>query len=234
VNVAELIHEYADWKLALLAIFIFAICPQWILRLLVLVYDRDDPRRKELLGELYAVEYWKRPFWVAEQFETALADGVWPRFVWMLSGRLIYRWTLGNGVRQNQEHPDTFWVPTESEKAAIRPGDDVKLMFLERLPSGWGERMWVTVTKVGRRRLVGRLANDPYSMARLECGDKIRFKRKHVIDIILSEDREDYVAAEGGESKVVLCHDCCAGPHGHGGPGHGHEAQVSPGWVPPA
>jgi hypothetical protein len=52
VNIAELIHEYADWKLALLAIFIFAVCPQWILRLLVLVYDRDDPRRKELLGEL--------------------------------------------------------------------------------------------------------------------------------------------------------------------------------------
>ena len=79
MSAVDLIAEFADWKLFLLAIFIYSICPQWILRVLVLVYDKDDPRRHELLGELYGVPRHARPFWVAEQFETALADGVWVR-----------------------------------------------------------------------------------------------------------------------------------------------------------
>jgi len=236
--ITQLIEEYADWKLALLVIFIFAICPQWILRALVLTYPRDDPRRKELLGELYAIEYHKRPFWVAEQFETVLAEAIWPNLVWVLTGRVIYRVTLGNGVRRNRKHPQTFEIPSESAKEAIRPGDDVKLMFEERLPSGWGERMWVTVTKVGRRRLVGHLINEPWAMGRLTAGDTIKFKRKHVIDIIFSEEKTNDLVeiADGDQPGIHLCHDTCAGLHAHDkhrGNDDGRDADASPAWTPP-
>lgn len=190
----DLIAEFADWKLLLLAIFIYSICPQWILRLLVLVYDKDDPRRHELLGELYGVPRHARPFWVAEQFETALADGIWPRFVWMLTGRVIYRWKLGNGVTRNRKHPETFWIPSDEEKARIEPGDRVRLMFEETLPRRWGERMWVRVTKVGPRRLEGVLKNEPYAMPRLTRGHTVKFERKHIIDIHIDD---------GGEHAVI-------------------------------
>jgi Uncharacterized protein conserved in bacteria (DUF2314) len=232
--ITHLIEDYANWKLALLIIFSFAIFPQWVLRLLLLTYPRDDPRRKELLGELYPIKYYKRPFWVAEQFETALAEAIWPNFVWMLTGRVIHRVTLGNGVRRNKKHPQTFEIPSESAKGAIRAGDDVKLMFEERLPSGWGERMWVTVTKVGRRRLVGHLTNEPWAMARLTAGDMVKFKRKHVIDIIFSEEQEtDLVAiADGDQPGIHFVHDTCAGLHAHDSQRDPDE--LPPAWTPPS
>lgn len=181
MSAGELIAEFADWKLFLLAIFIYAICPQWVLRLLVRVYAEDDPRRHELLGELYAVAYIKRPFWVAEQFETVLADGVWPRFMWMLTGRVILRWKLGNGVKRHKKHPLSFWIPSDEQKAQIGVDDAVKLVFEQS--DGWHERMWVSVTKVGRYRLTGYLDNPPISFPRLAYGDTVKFRHKHIIDI---------------------------------------------------
>jgi hypothetical protein len=50
--------------------------PGFCLRLIVLAYSRNDPRRAELIAELYAVPRIQRPFWVAEQLEVALFEGV--------------------------------------------------------------------------------------------------------------------------------------------------------------
>jgi hypothetical protein len=47
-----------------------------VLRLIVLAFPQDDPRRRELLGELYAVPRIERPFWVAEKLELALIEGL--------------------------------------------------------------------------------------------------------------------------------------------------------------
>jgi Mg-chelatase subunit ChlI len=73
------VSEYLDLvKLLpafLLALLIFGFAPGFILRLLLLLYPRDDARRAELLGELYAMSRVKRPMWVAEQIETALFEG---------------------------------------------------------------------------------------------------------------------------------------------------------------
>lgn len=60
------------------------------------------------------------------------------------------------------------------------PGMDVKLMFETK--SGPGERMWVTVTQVRRRKLVGELVSLPVLVPHLMLGDKIKFKRDHIID----------------------------------------------------
>jgi hypothetical protein len=157
--------------------------PGFPLRLLVLIYERGDPHRAELVAELYGVHRLKRPFWVAEQIETAIFDGLGPRIRWALTGRVILRWKLRSGIKQNHLHPQTFWIPSEEDKAAVEPGSVVKLMFEQS--DGWGERMWVIVEKVGRRRMVGSLVNRPQGFPRLDFGRRIKFRREHIIDIDL-------------------------------------------------
>jgi uncharacterized protein YegJ (DUF2314 family) len=51
------------------------------------------------------------------------------------------------------------------------------------MKDGWGERMWVNVSSVNKRHLVGTLSNQPLGIPRLTYGDEIKFKRDHVIDI---------------------------------------------------
>lgn len=212
MTAAELITELVDWKLGLLAIFVYAVCPQWILRLLVRAYGRDDPRRYELLGEVYAVPYVRRPFWVAEQVETALADAAMPRLRWAiqgaLEGRVINRWRLGDGEQRHQEYPQSFWVPDAEEKAWIEPGDLVKLMFEQTWPGGIGERMWVRVTKVGPRNLEGRLDNHPVVIPRLEADSVIRFERRHVIDLAFDTGEAFEVIEAEADRPQVHCPDC--------------------------
>jgi hypothetical protein len=74
VNVNELLDSLVSLPTLLLAIVVYGFAPGFLLRLLVLVYERDDPRRAELIAELYNVPRFKRPFWVAEQIETAIFD----------------------------------------------------------------------------------------------------------------------------------------------------------------
>jgi len=116
-----------------------------------------------------------------EQVETAIFDGLGPRIRWALTGRVILRWKLRSGVKQNRLYPTTFSIPSEDERTAVQPGDVVKLMFEQS--DGWGERMWVRVEKAGRHRMVGRLENLPLGFPRLDIGSKIRFRREHIVDI---------------------------------------------------
>ena len=64
-----------------------------MLRVIVLAFERDDPRRRELRGELYNVLRVERPFWVVEQLELALIEG--------LGGRL--RKAINWSPRRNME-----------------------------------------------------------------------------------------------------------------------------------
>ncbi|HKR49790.1 MAG TPA: hypothetical protein VJT72_09470 [Pseudonocardiaceae bacterium] len=72
----ELLHTVASWQGLLLIVLVFGFAPGFCLRLLVLAYPRNDPRRTELIAELYTVPRIQRPLWVAEQLETALFEGV--------------------------------------------------------------------------------------------------------------------------------------------------------------
>lgn len=187
----------------LVALVTFGLAPGLLLRVIVKAFRRDDPRREELLAELHVVPRAERPFWVLEQVEVALADGLWPRMVWAASGRLIYRWHLRSGVKAHAEYPDTFWIPSDEEKAALEPGVLVKLVF--DLATSGGERMWVQLTKVHGRRLVGTLVNQPVAIPRLDSGDEIKFTRDHVILI-------DWESGPGDATEFAsepLC-PCCA------------------------
>jgi hypothetical protein len=68
--------QIISWPALGVALLVFGFAPGAVLRLIVLAYPRDDPRRRELLGELYAVPRIERPFWVIEQLEVALFEGL--------------------------------------------------------------------------------------------------------------------------------------------------------------
>jgi hypothetical protein len=73
--------DVVSWPMLVLALAAFGFAPGLVLRLIVLTFPRHDPRRQELLGELYAVPRFERPFWVAEQLEVALFEGLRGRFI---------------------------------------------------------------------------------------------------------------------------------------------------------
>lgn len=74
-----MIELLSMFLLSMLATLVLA--PGFALRLLVKLYPRDDPRRKELIAEMYATKRIERPLFVAEQLETAIFEGVPHRFV---------------------------------------------------------------------------------------------------------------------------------------------------------
>ena len=84
-------------------------------------------------------------------------------------------------------------------------------MFL--MKDGWGERMWVEVTDVRKRRIVGTLRNLPVGIPRLLPGDKIKFKRDHIIGIRWGDEDSDQLAADEEEQDTqVICDGCnCQG-----------------------
>jgi hypothetical protein len=64
------------WPTFLMALLVFGFAPGAVLRVILLAFEPDDPRRRELLGELYKVPRIERPFWVAEKMELALIEGL--------------------------------------------------------------------------------------------------------------------------------------------------------------
>lgn len=71
-----MIAQLLAWPTLGVALLVFGFAPGAVLRLIVLFYRCDNPRRQELLGELYGVPRIERPFWVAEQLEVALFEGL--------------------------------------------------------------------------------------------------------------------------------------------------------------
>ena len=63
----------------LVPIVVFGLAPGLLLRLIVLAFSKDDPRREELRAGLDGVPRLERPFWVLEQIEVAIAEGLGAR-----------------------------------------------------------------------------------------------------------------------------------------------------------
>jgi Uncharacterized protein conserved in bacteria (DUF2314) len=184
--VGEFLSAIVSWKTFLVSLVVFGFAPGAVLRLIALAFHRDDPRRREMLAELYRVPRWERPFWVFEQLERALVEGIWERLLWAGAGRVYDRWFLDSGVKRNRDHPETFEIPDEEDKQAIEPGVFVKLLFGTSDFWGrynWGERMWVEVVAIKRRHIIGVLRSDPIGIPRLDYGDEVKFQRDHIVDI---------------------------------------------------
>lgn len=72
----SLITQSIAWPTLLISLLMFGFAPGAVLRMIVLAFKRDDPRRTELLAELPHVPRIERPFWVCEQLEFALFEGL--------------------------------------------------------------------------------------------------------------------------------------------------------------
>lgn len=83
-----------------------------------------------------------------------------------------------DGVEVNRKHPDTFQIPTDEEKAAVKPGDYVKIGFNDH-ELEITEHMWVHVTGEGK----GILNNDPV-IVDMVIGDEVTFEPRHILGII--------------------------------------------------
>jgi hypothetical protein len=69
--------DLLDWRTLTTALALLGFLPGFVLRQVVRIYPKGDPRRAELVAELHAIKNWlERPLFVAQQFETALAEGV--------------------------------------------------------------------------------------------------------------------------------------------------------------
>jgi hypothetical protein len=180
-----MVDALLSWSTFIAVLIVYGFAPGALLRLICLAFHRDDPRREELRAELHAVPRIERPLWVFEQLEVALFEGIGDRLYWAATGRIIHRWHLESGVERNREYPDSFWIPDERWKDEIVPGAKVKLLF--EMNDGYGERMWVKVTSMKKDRFVGSLFNTPSFIPRLAAGDKIKFHRDDIIDIVLDE-----------------------------------------------
>lgn len=62
------------------AVVLFSVAPQLVLRLAVLCWPRSHPRRRELVAEYFEYEIWRRPFWVGDMLVHCLTDGLSVRF----------------------------------------------------------------------------------------------------------------------------------------------------------
>ena len=173
------------------ALLIFGFAPGLLLALIVRLLHPDDPRRQELHAELYAVPRWERPFWVCEQFEVALREGLFPHATWWVGRVVWHRAKLRSGLEQHRQYPDSFEVPTDETKELLRPGDSVKLMWAVRRQPG--ERMWVRIIHRDGDRLIGTLENDPVFVFK-DYGDTVKFHIDDIIDCSYDDDEGEQVA----------------------------------------
>ena len=91
-------------------------------------------------------------------------------------------WALGNGEELHANNPDSFYIPEESERTSLQPGNLAKLVF--KTEDG-GERMWVEVQEVSNGNFIGLLINNPICIWGLGYGDPVVFEPKHVIDVVI-------------------------------------------------
>jgi tetratricopeptide (TPR) repeat protein len=93
----------------------FRLLSGFVLRLLILLYPADDPRRRELVAELYVLGRTERIEWVFQQLETALFEGV--------SARLERR--RSRRSRRADDSADEHGAATQAvERQELREAED--------------------------------------------------------------------------------------------------------------
>ena len=145
--VGEILNAIVSWETFLISLLVFGFAPGAVLRLIVLAFRRDDPRRREMLAELHRVPRLERPYWVFEQLEVALFEGIWERLLWAGAGRIYGRWHLNPGLTYDEQHSAGYPISDEDFEQAVERGMLVKLSFStsdvwrrRNLPE---EAMWV-------------------------------------------------------------------------------------------
>jgi uncharacterized protein YegJ (DUF2314 family) len=91
---------------------------------------------------------------------------------------------LTDGVELNNRYPSTFHIPSDSEKARVQVGDNVKLRFeaIGHNPEDLSERMWVEILELTNDGYKGFINNDPVS-PNLKYKQEIEFEARHIMNI---------------------------------------------------
>jgi hypothetical protein len=103
-------------------------------------------------------------------------------------------WQLRSGEQSHREHPDSFWIPSSSDRQSLQRGQAAKLMFDIEYEEEDGsiaiqvERMWVIVAECVGDTYIGILDNQPACFepsddVYLRLGAEVPFRAEHVIDI---------------------------------------------------
>lgn len=110
-------------------------------------------------------------------------------------------WHLVSGVAMSEQYPDTFSIPSATERSQVIPSDFVKLGFevaaddpeSEDGVTTFGERMWVQVKGGYGPYLWGKLSNQPSfdgADIGLEFGSEVVFLPEHILDIVNAEQQK--------------------------------------------
>ncbi len=106
----------------------------------------------------------------------------------------VLRWHLGDGEAERDARLD-FAIPPKVCRAGLRPGWNVKLLFMPDSPHPdcEAERMWVEVVQLqAGTRFVGRLLNEPHYLDGIHAGDLVEFGPEHVIGLDAPADEVGY------------------------------------------
>lgn len=68
--------DHISFAALAIVFLVWGFLPGLIIRAVVHIYPPGDDRRHELVAETYATPRWERPFWVLEQLELALTEGL--------------------------------------------------------------------------------------------------------------------------------------------------------------
>ena len=113
-------------------------------------------------------------------------------------------WMLLSAEASAAAAPDTFLIPSRSERESLKPGDAAKLLFdIEAREGGKVairavSRMWVIVKSITTDGYLGVLDNDPGTAEDLNLfpGDLVTFGPEHICDI--ATPPRDYVVQKYG------------------------------------
>lgn len=115
-------------------------------------------------------------------------------------------WSLVSAEHRQAAHPQTFEIPSRSDRESLVPGMAAKLLFDIETKDGGRvidrgvDRMWVIIRTVENGRYAGTLDNDPGEAEHLNLreGDTIVFGPEHVAAI--DHPPRDYVVTKYGKS----------------------------------
>lgn len=120
-------------------------------------------------------------------------------------------WKLEDVEIVNKEYPNSFFIPSFTERSTQKIGDLVRLHFLLNNPKGGeprAERMWVEIldVKMSGEKYIGILTNMPVYIKDLNIGDEIEFEPKHIARTFIK--KEDSSWLDIAEKKALVSKMC--------------------------
>jgi len=109
--------------------------------------------------------------------------------------------------------PETFFIPSSSERKSQKTGSSVRLHFLVEEPDENGpqaEHLWVKITQERGffRPYKGVLENAPALITNLRQGDEITFEPRHIAKTVIKKDDPRWIDAADLKALVSeMCFD---------------------------